>query len=164
MLATQVAPTAVPYGTRQPWLVRPSILRFVTSPYIGYASRPNRAIDGVGTSTPQDSRPCRPLPRHYLCHLCGGAWTHTPPCSLGAFTHVFPNDSGLTSRETRSAHGKTPARRLRQGAQFRGCSHSLMFRLPHSLNRATQHSYTDSARQRVIAVCLRHRVYESRVE
>src|SRR5215510_6142867 len=66
LLATQVAPTAVPYGTRQPWLVRPSILRFVTSPYIGYASRPNRAIDGVGTSTPQDSRPCRPLPRRAL--------------------------------------------------------------------------------------------------
>ena len=29
----------------------------------GYALRPNRAIDGVGTCTPQDSRPCRPLPR-----------------------------------------------------------------------------------------------------
>jgi hypothetical protein len=32
------------------------------------------------------------------------------------------------------------------------------------LNRATQHSYTDSTRRRVIAVCLEHRVYESRVE
>jgi hypothetical protein len=71
--------------------------------------------------------------RHYLCHLCGGAWTHTPPCSSGAYAHFFPNDSGLTSRETRLAHGKTPARRLPQGAQFRGCSHSLMFRLPHLL-------------------------------
>jgi len=72
--------------------------------------------------------------RHYLCHLCGGAWTHTPPCSSGAHTHFFPNDSGLTSRETRSAHGKTPAKRFRQGAYFRGCSHSLMFRLPHLLD------------------------------
>jgi hypothetical protein len=66
--------------------------------------------------------------RHYLCHLCGGAWTHTPPCSSGAHTHFFPNDSDLTSRETRSAHGKIPARRFQQGALFRGCSHSLMFR------------------------------------
>jgi hypothetical protein len=49
-------------STGQPWLVRPSILRFVTSPHIGYANRPNRAIDGVGTCTPLDSRPCRPLP------------------------------------------------------------------------------------------------------
>ena len=71
--------------------------------------------------------------RHCLCHLCGGAWTHTPPCSSGAQAHFFPNDSGLTSRETRSAHGKTPARRFRQGAYFRGCSHSLIFRLPHLL-------------------------------
>src|SRR3954467_4613695 len=72
--------------------------------------------------------------RHYLCHLCGGAWTHTPPCSSGAFTHSFPNDSGLTSRETRSAHGKIPTKRLPQGAQLRGCSHSLMFRLLHLLD------------------------------
>jgi len=71
--------------------------------------------------------------RHYLCHLCGGAWTHTPPCSSGAHTHFFPNDSGLTSRETRSAHGKIPARRFPQGAHFRGCNHSLIFRLPHLL-------------------------------
>ncbi len=49
-------------ATGQPWLVRPSLLRFVTSPHIGYAHRPNRAIDGVGTRTPRDSRPCRPLP------------------------------------------------------------------------------------------------------
>src|SRR5215510_7401215 len=46
--------------------------------------------------------------RHYLCHLCRGAWTYTPPCSSGAPTHFFPNDSGLTSRETRSAHGNKP--------------------------------------------------------
>ena len=72
--------------------------------------------------------------RHYLCNLCGGAWTHTPPCPSGAHAHFFPGGSGLTSRETRSAHGRIPARRFRQGAGFRGCSHSLMFRLPHSLD------------------------------
>src|SRR5262245_54988012 len=32
------------------------------------------------------------------------------------------------------------------------------------LNRATQPSYTDNAHQRVIAMCLRNRVYESHVE
>ena len=47
----------------QPWLLRPSIARFVTLPCLGYASRPNRAIDGVGTHTPLDLRPCRPLPQ-----------------------------------------------------------------------------------------------------
>jgi hypothetical protein len=71
--------------------------------------------------------------RHDLCHLCSGAWTYPPPCSSGARTHYFPNDSGLTSRETRSAHGNIPAKRCQQGAYFRGCSHALMFRLPHLL-------------------------------
>ena len=33
----------------QPWLLLPRISRFVTSPSSGYASRPNRAIDGRGT-------------------------------------------------------------------------------------------------------------------
>ena len=49
-------------STGQPWLLRPSRTCVVTFTGIGYASRPNRAIDGVGTYTPQDSRPCRPLP------------------------------------------------------------------------------------------------------
>jgi hypothetical protein len=71
--------------------------------------------------------------RHYLCNPCVGAWTHTPPCSSGAHTHFFPEDSGLTSRETRSAHEKIPAMQLQQGAVFRGCNHSFIFRLPHSL-------------------------------
>jgi len=47
---------------RQPGLLRPGILRFVASPQSGYASRPIRAIDGVGTSTPLDPQPCRLLP------------------------------------------------------------------------------------------------------
>ncbi len=72
--------------------------------------------------------------RHYLCHPWVGAWTHTAPCPSGALTHFFPNDNGLTSRETRSAHEITPAKRLRQGAYFRGCSHSITFRLLHSLD------------------------------
>src|SRR5262245_34384627 len=64
LLATQVAPTAGPHrDSGQPWLLRPSIARFVTLPCLGYASRLNRAIDGVGTHTPLDLRPCRPLPQ-----------------------------------------------------------------------------------------------------
>src|SRR5262249_11287436 len=37
--------------------------------------------------------------RHYLCHLCGGAWTHTPPYSSGA----LPISSPTTAA---SRHGK----------------------------------------------------------
>jgi len=47
----------------QPGLLRPGILRLVTSPQSGYASRLNRAIDGVGTFTPLDPQPCRLLPQ-----------------------------------------------------------------------------------------------------
>ena len=71
--------------------------------------------------------------RHYLCNPCVGAWTLTPPCSSGANAHYFPEDTGLTSRETRSAHENIPAKRLQQGALFRGCSHPIIFKLPHSL-------------------------------
>ncbi len=35
---------------KQQWLLRPSLSQFVTSPSIGYASRPNRAMDGRGLS------------------------------------------------------------------------------------------------------------------
>src|SRR6516225_6720421 len=36
----------------RPWRLHPSRTRFVTSPRIGYASRPNRAIDGRGLPPP----------------------------------------------------------------------------------------------------------------
>jgi hypothetical protein len=61
LLATPIAPTAV-ISTGQPWLLRPSLSRFVTSPCPGYANRPFRATDGKGTFTPQDPQPCRLLP------------------------------------------------------------------------------------------------------
>ena len=35
----------------QPWLLRPSLSRVVTSPCPGYAHRPHRTIDGMGTFT-----------------------------------------------------------------------------------------------------------------
>jgi len=47
---------------RQPGLLRSGTVRFVTSPHSEYASRPNRATDGVGTLTPQNPQPCRLLP------------------------------------------------------------------------------------------------------
>ncbi len=62
LLATRVVPTVGEFFSPGPlWLLRPRISRFVTSPSSGYAHRPNRAIDGKGTCTLQDLRPCRPL-------------------------------------------------------------------------------------------------------
>jgi hypothetical protein len=50
VLATQIAPTDTAYTVWQPWFLRPSLSRVVTSPCPGYACRPNRAIDGRGLS------------------------------------------------------------------------------------------------------------------
>ncbi len=62
LLATQVVPTVGSFFyPGPPWLLRPRISRFVTSPSSGYANRLNRAIDGRGTFALQDLRPCRPL-------------------------------------------------------------------------------------------------------
>lgn len=77
---------------------------------------------------------CRPLlviepSRHYPCNPCIGAWTHTPPSSSSACALFFLGDTGLASQETRLADGNSPAMQLLQGTLFRGCSHSLRFRL-----------------------------------
>jgi len=56
-----------------------------------------------------------------------------PQCPPGAFARFFPEDNGLTSDVTSSAHQTIPAMQLQQGGLFRGCSHSLMFRLPRSI-------------------------------
>ena len=72
--------------------------------------------------------------RHYLCNPCVGAWTPTPWCPSGAFARFFPKNNGLTSDVTSSAHQTIPVMQLQQGDLFRGCSHSLMFRLPRSLD------------------------------
>jgi len=75
------------------------------------------------------------LSRHYLCNPCVGAWTPTPRCPPGAFTRFFPRDNGLRSDVTPSAHRKIfPAMQLQQGIISQGCSHSVMFRLPRSLD------------------------------
>ena len=71
--------------------------------------------------------------RHYLCNPCGGAWTHTPPRLSSALAHSFLESTGLTPRKMRSAREIVPAMQRQQGAVFRGCSHSIIFRLLRSL-------------------------------
>ncbi len=68
--------------------------------------------------------------RRYLRHPCIGAWSRTPPRSPGAHARCFPVDIGLTSRLTRSARETLPAKQRQQGQIYRGCRHSVMFRLP----------------------------------
>ena len=71
--------------------------------------------------------------RHYLCNPCVGAWTPTSQCPSGALARFFPEGNGLTSNVTRSAHQKYTCNATSTGKVSRGCSHSLMFRLPRSL-------------------------------
>jgi len=71
--------------------------------------------------------------RHYPCNPCVGAWTPTPQCSPGAHARFFPEDNGLTSDVTGSAHQTLPIMQLQPGISSRGCSLSFMFRLPRSL-------------------------------
>ncbi len=61
-LPTPIDPLNSRQHTRQPWLLRPRLSRFVASPSRGYANRPFRATDVRGTSTLFDSQPCRLLP------------------------------------------------------------------------------------------------------
>lgn len=72
------------------------------------------------------------LSRRYLLNLSMGAWTHTPPRFSGAFSRFFPDNIGLTSVSTGSARW-TPHHNSNfyDGHRFRGCSHSIMFRLPY---------------------------------
>ena len=89
---------------------------------------------------------CQPLledgpSRRYLRNLCRGAWTHTPPrsCRSRPFGHpsIRPGTSTAGHRPHPSLDGfgtrVFPAMQLPQGGSFRGCSHSLMFRLLDSL-------------------------------
>jgi len=62
LLTTPIAPTAAAHTVGQPWFLRPSLSQVVASPRLGYANRPNRAIDGIGTFTLSDMQPCRLLP------------------------------------------------------------------------------------------------------
>jgi len=50
LLATQVAPTDTAIAVWPPWRLPPNLEEFVSSLFVGYANRPNRAIDGRGLS------------------------------------------------------------------------------------------------------------------
>ena len=60
LLVSQIAPTAATFAGR-PRLLLPGRTCFVASARTGYAIRPIQAIDGEGTLTLPDLRPCRPL-------------------------------------------------------------------------------------------------------
>src|SRR5215467_3658226 len=63
-----------------------------------------------------------------------GAWTHTLPRFSGALARFFPDNIGLTSVDTGSARWNLHHHsNFYDGHLFRGCSHSLMFRLPYLL-------------------------------
>ncbi len=72
--------------------------------------------------------------RRCLCNPCRGVWTPTPPHAAGAFIRFFPATIGLTIQVSRSACEKVSVMQLQQSLLFRGCRHSLMFRLHDSLD------------------------------
>ncbi len=89
---------------------------------------------------------CQPLledgpSRRYLHSLCKGAWTHTPPRScrsvrldalaLGSGASIAGHRPRL--RVERLGTRNDPCNATSTGGGFRGCSHSLMFRLLYLL-------------------------------
>jgi len=71
--------------------------------------------------------------RRYLRNPCMGAWTPTPGRLPGASTRFFPGSIGLTSESIGSARSVYRRNATSTTCRFRGCSHSVMFRLPYSL-------------------------------
>lgn len=66
---------------------------------------------------------CQPLlevgpSRRYLCDLCMGAWTRTPPRSIGACVRFFPIDIGLSLGSRRSARETLPQHSFMRGFHF----------------------------------------------
>jgi hypothetical protein len=107
--------------------------------HTGSCARPSPSVPlGSVPRRPVFAGCCRPLlgdgpSRHYPCTPCVGAWTHTPPPPTGALAHFFPVGIGLCARKTRLADGLPPVMQFQQGPDYRGCSHSLRFRLLRSL-------------------------------
>ena len=120
-------------GTDQPefpglhssyWLMRQTILLLPTS-----VSLFRQVLAGC----------CEPLledgpSRRYLCYPCTGAWVHTPPRFSGALVRFFPDHIGLILGLRNSAREKSPASSFLQVRVFRGCNHSLIFRLLYLLD------------------------------
>ena len=66
---------------------------------------------------------CQPLlevgpSRRYLCDLYIGAWTRTPPRSIGASVRFFPIDIGLSLGSRRSARETLPQHSFMRGFDF----------------------------------------------
>jgi hypothetical protein len=115
---------ALPLRPRSYWLMRQSQL-------LPKASLPLFPRVFAGCCQPLlEEGPSRP----YLCTPCVGAWTHTSRCHLCARARFFQRCNGLAQGARSSAHRNTPAKQLPRGVHLRGCSHSLMFRPPHSLD------------------------------
>jgi len=72
--------------------------------------------------------------RHYLCNPCIGARTLTPQRPFGALARFFPKDCGLTSRFKGSTRQQSVAMQLQRRGKFRGCSHSITFKLLYLLD------------------------------
>ena len=72
--------------------------------------------------------------RHYLHNPCIGARTLTPWRPFGAPARFFPKDCGLTSRFKSSTRQQSVAMQLQRRGKFRGCSHSITFKLPYLLD------------------------------
>ncbi len=74
--------------------------------------------------------------RRYLCDPCLGAWVRTPPRPSGAGVRFFPLGIGLPLGSRGSARERSRNAAFRGGI-FRGCNHSVMFRLPCLLGPPT---------------------------
>jgi hypothetical protein len=70
--------------------------------------------------------------RRYLRNPCDVAWTLTPGCSFGAYPFL-PEGRRPRHRDKQRGTPSDPCTATSTGGKFRGCSHSLMFRLRHSL-------------------------------
>jgi hypothetical protein len=72
--------------------------------------------------------------RHYLHNPCIGARTLTPQRPFGALARFFPKGYGLTSVAKGSTRQLSVAMQLQQRGIFRGCSHSITFKLLYLLD------------------------------
>jgi hypothetical protein len=71
--------------------------------------------------------------RHYLRNPCIGARTLTPQRPFGAPARFFPKDFSLTLVARDSTRQLSVVMQLQRRGIFRGCSHSIMFKLLYLL-------------------------------
>jgi hypothetical protein len=114
-------------------LTRPSSLRRTHPP----VPTPRAALVGKPGTARLCRLPSAPAGRGTFPTLSLQSWSSRldpyPAVFLRCMARCFPKDSGLAIGTTSLAHRTIPATQLQQGGIFRGCSHSLMFRLLNSL-------------------------------